>query len=154
MHECLGYKAHRAVSSPQADDLQRDPEEAGGRSDHGESDWSMQPQIVNAQKLNPLPSHQHPCLPFQRPVPLTEIKVSPPKFDLAATNFPPLPGCVVSTQGEPLLENRMSDVVRGLYRDKVRKRTLNPVFLQIRGQYVSPFLAFDFEIHVKIFICH
>uniref|UniRef100_A0A3Q2X5Q8 La ribonucleoprotein 4Aa n=1 Tax=Haplochromis burtoni TaxID=8153 RepID=A0A3Q2X5Q8_HAPBU len=57
-----------------------------------------------------------------RPVPLTEVKVSPPKFDLAATNFPPLPGCVVSTQGEPVLENRMSDVVRGLYRDKVRKR--------------------------------
>lgn len=56
---------------------------------------------------------------LQRPVPLTEVKVSPPKFDLAATNFPPLPGCVVSTQGEPVLENRMSDVVRGLYRDKV-----------------------------------
>uniref|UniRef100_A0AAQ5Z0T6 HTH La-type RNA-binding domain-containing protein n=1 Tax=Amphiprion ocellaris TaxID=80972 RepID=A0AAQ5Z0T6_AMPOC len=55
-----------------------------------------------------------------RPVPLAEVKVSPPKFDLAATNFPPLPGCVVSTQGEPVLENRMSDVVRGLYRDKVR----------------------------------
>lgn len=57
----------------------------------------------------------------QRPVPLAEIKVSPPKFDLAATNFPPLPGCVVSTQGEPVLENRMSDIVRGLYRDKVRQ---------------------------------
>uniref|UniRef100_G3P0H3 La ribonucleoprotein 4Aa n=1 Tax=Gasterosteus aculeatus aculeatus TaxID=481459 RepID=G3P0H3_GASAC len=49
-----------------------------------------------------------------RPFPLAEVKVSPPKFDLAATNFPPLPGCVVSTQGEPVLENRMSDVVRGL----------------------------------------
>uniref|UniRef100_A0A8D3CQX9 La ribonucleoprotein 4Aa n=1 Tax=Scophthalmus maximus TaxID=52904 RepID=A0A8D3CQX9_SCOMX len=57
-----------------------------------------------------------------RPVPLAEVKVSPPKFDLAANNFPPLPGCVVSTQGEPVLENRMSDVVRGLYRDKVRER--------------------------------
>ncbi|XP_008316417.1 la ribonucleoprotein 4Aa isoform X2 [Cynoglossus semilaevis] len=56
-----------------------------------------------------------------RPVPLTEVKVSPPKFDLAATNFPPLPGCVVSTQGEPVLENRMSDVVRGLYRDKTEQ---------------------------------
>ncbi|KAM4737639.1 la ribonucleoprotein 4Aa [Anableps anableps] len=51
-----------------------------------------------------------------RPVALAEVKVSPPKFDLAATNFPPLPGCVVSTQGEPVLENRMSDVVRGLYK--------------------------------------
>ncbi|XP_029994123.1 la ribonucleoprotein 4Aa isoform X1 [Sphaeramia orbicularis] len=58
-----------------------------------------------------------------RPVPLAEVKVtpSPPKFDLAASNFPPLPGCVVSTQGEPVLENRMSDVVRGLYRDKTEQ---------------------------------
>ncbi|XP_061592229.1 la ribonucleoprotein 4Aa isoform X2 [Cololabis saira] len=56
-----------------------------------------------------------------RPVPLTEVKVPPPKFDLAATNFPPLPGCVVSTQGEPVLENRMSDVVRGLNRDKAEQ---------------------------------
>uniref|UniRef100_A0A8C4DYW8 La ribonucleoprotein 4Aa n=1 Tax=Dicentrarchus labrax TaxID=13489 RepID=A0A8C4DYW8_DICLA len=58
---------------------------------------------------------------ISRPVPLAEVKVSPPKFDLAATNFPPLPGCVVSTQGEPVLENRMSDVVRGLYRDKEKR---------------------------------
>lgn len=58
----------------------------------------------------------------QRPVPLAEVKVSPPKFDLAATNFPPLPGCVISTQEEPVLENRMSDVVRGLYRDKVGQK--------------------------------
>nr|XP_015199967.1 PREDICTED: la-related protein 4 isoform X2 [Lepisosteus oculatus] len=50
--------------------------------------------------------------------PTSMEKVPTPKFDLAANNFPPLPGCVVSTQGEPLLENRMSDVVRGLNRDK------------------------------------
>ncbi|XP_018616256.2 la-related protein 4-like isoform X2 [Scleropages formosus] len=50
--------------------------------------------------------------------PVTEVKVSPPKFDLAASNFPPLPGAVVSVQGEPVLENRMSDVVRGLNREK------------------------------------
>ncbi|KAM9752280.1 la ribonucleoprotein 4Aa isoform 3-T3 [Menidia menidia] len=56
-----------------------------------------------------------------RPVPLAEVKVPPPKFDLAATNFPPLPGCVVSAQGEPVLENRMSDVVRGLYKDKTEQ---------------------------------
>ncbi|KAK6308475.1 hypothetical protein J4Q44_G00217460 [Coregonus suidteri] len=57
-----------------------------------------------------------------RPIPLAEVKVAPPKFDLAATNFPPLPGCVASTQGEPLLENRMSDVVRGLNRDKTTEQ--------------------------------
>lgn len=59
------------------------------------------------------------CSLLQRPVPLTEVKVSPPKFDLAPSNFPPLPGCSGSPQGEPVLENRMSDVVRGLNRDKV-----------------------------------
>ncbi|RXM28316.1 La-related protein 4 [Acipenser ruthenus] len=53
-----------------------------------------------------------------RPPALSEIKVQPPKFDLAATSFPPLPGSVVSTQGEPVLENRLSDVVRGISRDK------------------------------------
>uniref|UniRef100_A0A8C5F629 La ribonucleoprotein 4Aa n=1 Tax=Gadus morhua TaxID=8049 RepID=A0A8C5F629_GADMO len=62
-----------------------------------------------------------------RPAVPIEVKPSPPKFDLAANNFPPLPGCVVSTQGEPVLENRMSDVVRGLNRDKVR-RPASPVF--------------------------
>ena len=45
---------------------------------------------------------------------MAEVKVPPPKFDLATSNFPPLPGCVVSTQGETVLETRMSDVVRGL----------------------------------------
>ncbi|XP_051961630.1 la-related protein 4 isoform X2 [Xyrauchen texanus] len=53
-----------------------------------------------------------------RPVPLSQVKVPPPKFDLAASNFPPLPGCSVSPQGEPVLENRLSDVVRGLNKDR------------------------------------
>ncbi len=46
---------------------------------------------------------------------MMEAKVPPPpKFDLAASNFPPLPGCVVSTRGETTPEMRLSDVVRGL----------------------------------------
>ncbi|XP_026203835.1 la-related protein 4 isoform X1 [Anabas testudineus] len=50
-----------------------------------------------------------------RPVPLMEAKEPPaPKFDLAASNFPPLPGCVVSVQEETMPETRLSDVVRGL----------------------------------------
>lgn len=50
-----------------------------------------------------------------RPVPVMEVKVPPPpKFDLAASNFPPLPGCVVSIRGETTPEMRLSDVVRGL----------------------------------------
>ncbi|KAJ8017098.1 hypothetical protein DPEC_G00014240 [Dallia pectoralis] len=57
-------------------------------------------------------------------MPLAEVKAPAPKFDLAATNFPPLPGCVVSTLGEPVLENRMSDVVRGLNRDKTTEHTV------------------------------
>ncbi|XP_053706433.1 la-related protein 4 isoform X1 [Synchiropus splendidus] len=67
---------------------------------------------------------------------LTEVKVSPPKFDLAATNFPPLPGCVVSTQGEPVLENRMADVVRGLYREKTERvsKDVGPVSVPVTEQ--------------------
>ncbi|XP_074536948.1 la ribonucleoprotein 4Aa isoform X2 [Halichoeres trimaculatus] len=71
-----------------------------------------------------------------RPIPLAEVKVSPPKFDLAATNFPPLPGCVVSTQGEPVLENRMSDVVRGLYRDKTEQANKEATVSPASGQAV------------------
>lgn len=37
-----------------------------------------------------------------------------PKFDLAASNFPPLPGSVVSVPGESTTEMRLSDVVRGI----------------------------------------
>lgn len=58
-----------------------------------------------------------------RPIPLSEVKVPPPpKFDLATSNFPPLPGCVVNTQGEPVPEMRLSDVVRGL---KVTDKSVN-----------------------------
>ncbi|XP_056129885.1 la-related protein 4 [Lampris incognitus] len=58
-----------------------------------------------------------------KPIPLAEVKVPAPKFDLATSNFPPLPGCVVSTQGEPVPETRLSDVVRGLkVTDKTEKK--------------------------------
>lgn len=64
--------------------------------------------------------------PLQRPLPLTEVKSPPPKFDLAASNFPPLPGGVAGrlpggmiTSTESVLENRMADVVKGISRDKV-----------------------------------
>ncbi|XP_035244273.1 la-related protein 4-like isoform X1 [Anguilla anguilla] len=53
-----------------------------------------------------------------RPPPLAETQAPPPKFDLASSSFPPLPGCVASARGEPALENRLSDVVRGLSRPK------------------------------------
>ncbi|KAM8757741.1 la-related protein 4 isoform 1-T1 [Acanthopagrus schlegelii] len=50
-----------------------------------------------------------------KPIPLMEAKVAPPpNFDLAASNFPPLPGAVVSVPGETTPEMRLSDVVRGL----------------------------------------
>uniref|UniRef100_A0A8B9L8C1 La ribonucleoprotein 4 n=1 Tax=Astyanax mexicanus TaxID=7994 RepID=A0A8B9L8C1_ASTMX len=64
-----------------------------------------------------------------RPLPLTEVKSPPPKFDLAATNFPPLPGGVAGRlpggmipPTESGLENRMADVVKGINRDKVQSR--------------------------------
>ncbi|XP_006870112.1 PREDICTED: la-related protein 4 isoform X2 [Chrysochloris asiatica] len=47
----------------------------------------------------------------------TEAKAPTPKFDLLASNFPPLPGSS-RTQGELPLESRMSDVVKGVYKEK------------------------------------
>ncbi|XP_049639334.1 la-related protein 4 isoform X1 [Suncus etruscus] len=47
-----------------------------------------------------------------------EAKAPTPKFDLLATNFPPLPGSSSKTPGELVLENRMSDVVKGVYKEK------------------------------------
>ncbi|XP_026092543.1 la-related protein 4-like isoform X2 [Carassius auratus] len=61
-----------------------------------------------------------------RPVPLSQVRVPPPKFDLAASNFPPLPGCSASPPGEPVLENRLSDVVRGLNREKQQDSNKEP----------------------------
>ncbi|KAL6111554.1 larp4 [Pungitius sinensis] len=61
-----------------------------------------------------------------RPVPLMEVP-PPPKFDLAASNFPPLPGSVATMLGETMPEMRLSDVVRGL------KVTNKPVNQEVAG---------------------
>ncbi|XP_077339855.1 la-related protein 4 isoform X2 [Lithobates pipiens] len=52
--------------------------------------------------------------------PLTTMEeIAPtPKFDLLASNFPPLPGSIASTPGEPVLESRMADVVKGICKEK------------------------------------
>jgi len=104
--------------------LQRNTEKARGRPDCCKYTFSYLKTRILYLKHEPSRNISvgwlHINILSQRPAPLAEVKVSPPKFDLAATNFPPLPGCVVSTQGEPVLENRMADVLRGLYRDKVR----------------------------------
>ncbi|XP_028929664.1 la-related protein 4 [Ornithorhynchus anatinus] len=55
---------------------------------------------------------------MSRPLPSAETKAPTPKFDLLASNFPPLPGSSARTQGEPVLESRMSDVVRGVCKEK------------------------------------
>lgn len=49
-----------------------------------------------------------------KPLASAEVKSPPPHFDLAACNFPPLPGSVVTTKGETALDMRLADVVRGL----------------------------------------
>ena len=60
-----------------------------------------------------------------------EAKVPPPpKFDLAASNFPPLPGSGVSLRGETTPEMRLSDVVRGL-------KVTNKVNLSLVGAFYS-----------------
>ncbi|XP_069086968.1 la-related protein 4 isoform X1 [Pleurodeles waltl] len=52
-----------------------------------------------------------------RPAPPVEVKVQTPKFDLLASSFPPLPGSVASPPGEPVLESRMSDIVKGICKE-------------------------------------
>uniref|UniRef100_A0A8C2UB42 La ribonucleoprotein 4 n=1 Tax=Coturnix japonica TaxID=93934 RepID=A0A8C2UB42_COTJA len=56
---------------------------------------------------------------ISRPQPSTEIKTQTPKFDLLASNFPPLPGSTAKIPGELMLESRMSDVVKGIGKEKV-----------------------------------
>ncbi|XP_040281831.1 la-related protein 4 isoform X1 [Bufo bufo] len=56
-----------------------------------------------------------------RPLTTMEEIAPTPKFDLLASNFPPLPGSVVSTPGEPVLESRMADVVKGICKEKENK---------------------------------
>ncbi|NWI87403.1 LARP4 protein, partial [Pitta sordida] len=59
-----------------------------------------------------------------RPQPSAETKTQTPKFDLLASNFPPLPGSTAKIPGEPVLESRMSDIVRGVCREKELKESL------------------------------
>lgn len=49
-----------------------------------------------------------------KPLPTAEVKPPSPNFDLAACNFPPLPGSVVTAKEETALDMRLADVVRGL----------------------------------------
>ncbi|XP_012371620.2 la-related protein 4 [Octodon degus] len=53
-----------------------------------------------------------------RPHPSAEAKSPTPKFDLLASNFPPLPGSSSRMPGELVLENRMSDVIKGVCKEK------------------------------------
>lgn len=74
----------------------------------------------------PSPAHSSFCCdePQQRPAPLMKAAApESPKFDLAASNFPPLPGSAVSVQGETTTEMRLSDVVRGM---KATSKVRNP----------------------------
>ncbi|TKC52684.1 hypothetical protein EI555_004543, partial [Monodon monoceros] len=50
--------------------------------------------------------------------PTAEAKAPTPKFDLLASNFPPLPGSSSRTPGELVLESRLSDVVKGVCKEK------------------------------------
>ncbi|NWT05650.1 LARP4 protein, partial [Mionectes macconnelli] len=59
-----------------------------------------------------------------RPQPSAETKTQTPKFDLLASNFPPLPGSTAKIPGEPVLESRMSDIVKGVCKEKEGKDSL------------------------------
>ncbi|XP_072539168.1 la-related protein 4 [Salminus brasiliensis] len=82
-----------------------------------------------------------------RPLPLTEVKSPPPKFDLAASNFPPLPGGVAGRlpgglipPTESGLENRMADVVKGITKDKseITKQDGNKESQSPQGEVPTP----------------
>ncbi|XP_064354561.1 la-related protein 4 isoform X3 [Dromaius novaehollandiae] len=62
---------------------------------------------------------------ISRPQPSAETKTPTPKFDLLASNFPPLPGSTAKTPGEPVLESRMSDIVKGICKEKESKDLLS-----------------------------
>uniref|UniRef100_A0A8C6QH52 HTH La-type RNA-binding domain-containing protein n=1 Tax=Nannospalax galili TaxID=1026970 RepID=A0A8C6QH52_NANGA len=54
-----------------------------------------------------------------RPPPsTTDIKTPTPKFDLLVSNFPPLPGSSSRMPDELLLDNRVSDIVKTVYKEK------------------------------------
>uniref|UniRef100_A0A8C5RTU6 La ribonucleoprotein 4 n=1 Tax=Laticauda laticaudata TaxID=8630 RepID=A0A8C5RTU6_LATLA len=55
---------------------------------------------------------------LSRPQASVETKTLTPKFDLLASNFPPLPGSMIKTQGDPVLENRMSDIAKEISKEK------------------------------------
>nr|XP_025044530.1 la-related protein 4 [Pelodiscus sinensis] len=55
---------------------------------------------------------------LSRPQSSVETKTQTPKFDLLASNFPPLPGSTAKIQEEAVLENRMSDIVKGTGKEK------------------------------------
>ncbi|XP_017694361.1 PREDICTED: la-related protein 4 isoform X1 [Lepidothrix coronata] len=59
-----------------------------------------------------------------RPQPSAETKTQTPKFDLLASNFPPLPGSTAKIPGEPVLESRMADIVKGVCKEKEGKDSL------------------------------
>ncbi|EGW13334.1 La-related protein 4 [Cricetulus griseus] len=56
--------------------------------------------------------------PLSRSSSSTEAKASTPKFDLVATNVPPFPGSSSRMPDELVLENRMSDVIKDVKKEK------------------------------------
>ncbi|XP_058289686.1 la-related protein 4 [Hylobates moloch] len=74
---------------------------------------------ITEAKRKCVPKERRVNAPNARPHPSTaESKAPTPKFDLLASNFPPLPGSSSRMPGELILENRMSDVVKGVYKEK------------------------------------
>uniref|UniRef100_G3UHJ3 La ribonucleoprotein 4 n=1 Tax=Loxodonta africana TaxID=9785 RepID=G3UHJ3_LOXAF len=72
----------------------------------------------------------------KRPHPSTaEAKAPTPKFDLLASNFPPLPGSSSRIPDELSLESRMSDVVKGVYKEKVNTDALTHSICLVTGPF-------------------
>ncbi|KAM9408218.1 la-related protein 4 [Pholidichthys leucotaenia] len=61
----------------------------------------------------------------KKPAPTMKEETSQPKFDLAASSFPPLSGSVLSIQGANVTQLRLSDVVRGKKLNKAEKQDVH-----------------------------
>ncbi|XP_033821789.1 la-related protein 4 [Periophthalmus magnuspinnatus] len=97
----------------------RPPSDALSPTSFHPKDSSLLPPVHNGDGRPRRPNHRGMRRKKEddvnaKPHPTAEVKPPPPNFDLAACNFPPLPGSVVTAKEETALDVCMADVVRGL----------------------------------------
>ncbi|XP_020778879.2 la-related protein 4 isoform X2 [Boleophthalmus pectinirostris] len=97
----------------------RPPTDALSPTSFNPKDSSLLPPVHNGDGRPRRPNHRGMRRKREdesntKPLPTAEVKPPPPNFDLAACNFPPLPGSMVTAKEGTALDVCMADVVRGL----------------------------------------